>query len=307
MSICSSIILLSLLSPYSESKSNYGVNNSTNITYEFCPPTTCGGKGPVIRFPFRLKTQPVFCGLKGFELSCSSNKNTLLHLPFFNSSTKDFYVQEISYLDSSIAITDPNETTCPVKTLFSLNHASFEYAFLKTSYYRWEIATLNCTEKIEQSSNLLEKVWPIDCISDDQKFVYVIDGSTDMEDLPPNCSILSRSISISGLTNTFWDFFETRRMVMAWKAPHGCHSCEISGNFCGFNSTNSSTICVENKDPYRAVADPVADPLPISVIIGTSVVSGVTAAGFLFVFVLLGCLLFVVCSLFWFLLILSVP
>ncbi|KAK1581860.1 hypothetical protein Q3G72_009732 [Acer saccharum] len=248
MSICSSIILLFLLSPYSESKSNYGVNH---IAYKFCPPTACGRKGPVIRFPFRLKTQPVFCGLEGFELSCSSNNNTLLHLPSFNSSTNDFYVQEISYLHSSIAFTDPNETTCPVKTLFSLNFTSFESPFLNISYYYWYIATLNCTEKIEQSSRLLidpypTAVGPIGCISDDQNFVYVID-TTSKEYLPPYCSILSRSKEIRGPKNTVTDFLETRRMEMAWEALDGCHRCEKSGNFCGFNFTNNSTICVENK------------------------------------------------------------
>ncbi|KAK1583754.1 hypothetical protein Q3G72_026611 [Acer saccharum] len=49
-------------------------------------------------------------------------------------------------------------------------------------------------------------------------------------------------------------------MVMTWEALGGCHSCEKSGNFCGFNIKNNSIICVENKDP-----------LPISVIIGTSI------------------------------------
>ncbi|KAK0601830.1 hypothetical protein LWI29_027820 [Acer saccharum] len=280
MSICSSIILLFLFSPYSESQSNYGVNqiayefwsnptlpSLTNITYEFCRPTKCGRKGPVIRFPFRLNTQPVFCGFEGFELSCSSNNNTLLHLPSFNSSTNDFYVQEISYLHSSIAFTDPNETTCPVKTLFSLNFTSFESPFLNISYYYWDIATLNCTEKIEQSSRLLidqygpvPVVGPIDCIIDDQKFVYVIDAYTVMYELPPNCSILSRSKRIPGLKNTFKDFLKTGRMGMAWEALDGCHSCEKSGNFCGFNFTNNSTVCVKNKDP-----------LPIFVIMGTSI------------------------------------
>ncbi|KAK4851358.1 hypothetical protein QYF36_014474 [Acer negundo] len=268
MSICSSIILLFLLSPYSESKSNYGVNQTayefrsnptlpslTNITYEFCQPTTCGRKGPVIRFPFRLKTQPVFCGLEGFELSCSNN-NTLLHLPYISSSTSDFYVQEISYLHSNIAITDPNETTCPVKTLFSLNFTSLKSPFFKISYGDWPIATLNCTEKIEQSSSELEEVGPIDCISDDKNFVYVIRGDAYIE----NCSIQSRSKRIPHLKNTVTNFLETRRMEMEWEALGGCHRCEKSGNFCGFNFTNNSTICVGNKDP-----------LPISVIIGTSI------------------------------------
>ncbi|TXG67253.1 hypothetical protein EZV62_008528 [Acer yangbiense] len=243
MSICSSIILIFLLSPYSESKSNYGVNNSTNIAYEFCQPTTCGRKGPVIRFPFRLNTQPVFCGLEGFELSCSSNNNTVLHLPSFNSSTNDFYVQEISYLDSIIAITDPNETTCPVKTLFSLNLTSFESPFLKIAYDNWEFTTVNCTEKIVQSSRLYRAaVGPIDCISDDKNFVYVISAFTEknwpMDVLPPNCRILSRSKWIPGHKNI---------VKMAWEALGGCHRCEKSGNFCGFNITNSSTICVENE------------------------------------------------------------
>ncbi|KAK0601490.1 hypothetical protein LWI29_024770 [Acer saccharum] len=260
MSICCSIILLFLLSPYSESKSNYGVNNSTNITYEFCLPTTCGGKGPAIRFPFRLKTQFVFCGLEGFELSCSNN-NTLLHLPSSTKSNSDFYVQEISYHHNSIAITDPNETTCPVKTLFSLNLTSLVSPF----YIAEEIATVNCTAMIEQSSSLYRgAVGPIDCLSDDKKFVYVIYADWDGEYLPPYCSILSRSKWIPGPKSTFTISLETPRMVMAWKALGGCRSCEKSGNFCGFNITNNSIICVENKDP-------VADPLPISVIIGTSI------------------------------------
>ncbi|KAI9186063.1 hypothetical protein LWI28_013421 [Acer negundo] len=271
MSICSSIILLFLLSPYSESKSNYGVNQTayefwsnptlpslTNITYEFCQPTTCGRKGPVIRFPFRLKTQPVFCGLEGFELSCSNN-NTLLHLPYISSSTSDFYVQEISYLHSRIAITDPNETTCPVKTLFSLNFTSLKSPFLKIPYRDWQIVILNCTEKIEHSSRQLAEVGPIDCISDDKNFVYVIRGDAYIE----NCSILSGTKRIPHLKNTVTDFLKTRRMEMEWEALGGCHRCEKSGNFCGFNFTNNSTICVGNKDP-----------LPISVIIGTSI--GVT-------------------------------
>ncbi|KAK4851125.1 hypothetical protein QYF36_012594 [Acer negundo] len=263
MSICSSIILLFLLSPYSESKSNYGVNQTayefwsnptlpslTNITYEFCQPTTCGRKGPVIRFPFRLKTQPVFCGLEGFELSCSNN-NTLLHLPYISSSTSDFYVQEISYLHSRIAITDPNETTCPVKTLFSLNFTSLKSPFLKISYRDWQIATLNCTEKIEHSSSELAEVGPIDCISDDKNFVYVINGDADIEEMPPNCSILSRTKRIPHLKNTVTDFLKTRRMEMEWEALGGCHRCEKSGNFCGFNFTNNLTICVGNKEGTR--------------------------------------------------------
>ncbi|KAL5763410.1 hypothetical protein ACOSP7_019674 [Xanthoceras sorbifolium] len=129
MSLCYSTILLFLLLPYTEAKTNDGGNhNSTNITNQFCPPTTCGEKGPKIRFPFRLKTQPVFCGLEGFELSCFNN-NTLLQIPSSSSnSSHAFYVQEIFYLHSVVTIIDADETKCPLKTLLSLNVTGSKFA-----------------------------------------------------------------------------------------------------------------------------------------------------------------------------------
>ncbi|RVW16969.1 hypothetical protein CK203_070738 [Vitis vinifera] len=50
--------------------------------FELCQETRCSTRGgPRIRFPFRLNTQPDFCGLEGFVVSCLNNR-TLLHLPF---------------------------------------------------------------------------------------------------------------------------------------------------------------------------------------------------------------------------------
>ncbi|KAK2635291.1 hypothetical protein Ddye_030083 [Dipteronia dyeriana] len=259
----SSIIFLFLLLPDTQAKTNSGGNNNTNITTnEFCRPTTCGGNGPEIRFPFRLKTQPVFCGLDGFELSCSNN-NTLLHLPSSSSNNGDFYVQEISYLHSTITIIDANEqTTCPVKILLSLNLTSSKFAFSEIWYINWNIAIVNCTAKIAQSSNEIEEVGPIDCISDDKFFVYVISGIESMDRLPSNCSVSQTTYIPTGsdINSTVRNFLEKRRMVMAWEALDGCYGCEKSGKFCGFNFTTNSTICLKKKEP-----------LPISVIIAISI------------------------------------
>ncbi|KAL5830500.1 hypothetical protein ACOSQ3_019968 [Xanthoceras sorbifolium] len=233
MSLCYSTILLFLLLTYTEAKTNHGGNNnSTNITNQFCPPATCGEKGPKIRFPFRLKTQPVFCGL-----------------------------EEISYLHSVVTIIDADETKCPLKTLLSVNVTGSKFAFIHSWYYSSSIATVNCTEKIAESSDLYE-VGPIDCISDDKKFVYVINAIQSMDMLPSNCSIWRTTYITVGSdhNNTVMNFLETRRMVMEWEALDRCYGCEKSGKFCGFNFLSNSTICVKNKDP-----------LPISVIVGRSI------------------------------------
>ncbi|KAL5763068.1 hypothetical protein ACOSP7_019332 [Xanthoceras sorbifolium] len=265
MSLCYSTILLFLLLTYTEAKTNHGGNNnSTSITNQFCPPTTCVEKGPEIRFPFRLKTQPVFCGLVGFELSCFNN-NTLLQIPSSSSnSSHAFYVQEISYLHSSFTIIDADETTCPVKTLFpAVNLTGSKFAFSQSALgYTWAYALMNCTEKIAQRSSLIEEVVLIDCISDDKNFVYAIRADESMDTLPSTCSrwrIASIPV-LFGFINDVKYFFKTGRMAMVWEALDGCYGCELSGKYCGFNFLTNSTICVKIKDP-----------LPISVIVGTSI------------------------------------
>ncbi|KAL5781201.1 hypothetical protein ACOSP7_006230 [Xanthoceras sorbifolium] len=265
MSLCYSTILLFLLLTYTEAKTNHGGNNnSTSITNQFCPPTTCVEKGPEIRFPFRLKTQPVFCGLEGFELSCFNN-NTLLQIPSSSSnSSHAFYVQEISYLHSSFTIIDADETTCPVKTLLpAVNLTGSKFAFSQSALgYTWAYALVNCTEKIAQRSSLIEEVVLIDCISDDKNVVYAIRADESMDTLPSTCSrwrIASIPV-LFGFINDVKYFFKTGRMAMVWEALDECYGCELSGKYCGFNFLTNSTICVKIKDP-----------LPISVIVGTSV------------------------------------
>ncbi|KAL5761164.1 hypothetical protein ACOSQ2_020002 [Xanthoceras sorbifolium] len=219
MSLCYSTILLFLLLTYTEAKTNHGLNlnktvqfhynNSTNITNQFFLPTTCVETGPEIRFPFRLKTQPVFCCLEGFELSCFNN-NTLLQIPSSSSnSSHAFYVQEISYLHSSFTIIDADETICPVKTLLSQNLTGSVKTVLPAT--------------IAQSSSLIEEVVLIDCTSDDKNFVYTISAYDSMEALPSNCS----------RWRTASDPF----------ALDGSYGCEESGNYCGFNFLTNSTMC----------------------------------------------------------------
>ncbi|KAH7571052.1 hypothetical protein JRO89_XS05G0245000 [Xanthoceras sorbifolium] len=111
--------------------------------------------GPEIRFPFRLRTQPVFCGL-----------------------------EEISYLHSVVTIIDADETKCPLKTLLPLDVTGSKFSFTQFALNNNQtLALVNCTEKIAQSSSLIEEVVPIDCTIDDKNFTY-----DSMDALPSNCS-----------------------------------------------------------------------------------------------------------------------
>ncbi|KAI9168891.1 hypothetical protein LWI28_003486 [Acer negundo] len=198
-------------------------------------------KGPYIRFPFRLKTQPAFCGLEGFELSCFNN-NTLLQLP--SSTNNSYYVQEISYVDSTVTIMDVNDTTCPLQSLLSLNLTNSKF-FLSGG----NIATVKCNEKINTTtrdrdqavipfdfwSYTKQVVGPIDCMSDDKVFVYVVSSMASMDTMP-TCRT-SQTAPIMGsadhIQNTVMEILRTRKIVVDWQAPDGCIDCEKHGNFVG--------------------------------------------------------------------------
>ncbi|XP_059655456.1 rust resistance kinase Lr10-like isoform X2 [Cornus florida] len=68
-------IIVFLLSVYAGTRT-LGENTEESF-FKLCPPTRCSKRGPTIKYPFRLNTQPAFCGLEGFELSCSDNSGLL--------------------------------------------------------------------------------------------------------------------------------------------------------------------------------------------------------------------------------------
>lgn len=190
-------------------------------------------KGPNIRFPFRLKTQPISCGLEGFELSCLNNK-TVLYLP----SSGDYYVQEISYLHSRISVMDVHETTCPLKNILSFNLTNSKFSFI----YSYNYTIVNCNEKYPWTgTNFYKPIGPIDCISSEKFFVYAMSAHESMDMLPSSCRI-SQTVEISD-EMTLQDAI--LRATLEWEALVGCHHCEKSGHYCGYNVTSSSTICVK--------------------------------------------------------------
>ncbi|KAH9794966.1 protein kinase domain-containing protein [Citrus sinensis] len=217
MSLVMSLIILFLFLPYTCTLAKASAEDNKTDKYEFCQPTRCSNKSPRIRYPFRLKAQPTYCGLEGFELSCLSDK-TILHLP----SSGDYYVHKISYLDSSITITDVNETACPFQSLISFNLTNSKFFFLP---FNESYALYNCTEKIP--------------------------GGLPLQDIATTA--------------------RARPVVLGWEALDGCYDCENSGNYCGFNTTSNSTICVAVKHQKHGPG-----PLSISLISTGTSIGGIT-------------------------------
>ncbi|KAK1298282.1 hypothetical protein QJS10_CPB14g00233 [Acorus calamus] len=73
-----------------------------------CPPSSCGDLHN-IRYPFRLKDDPLSCGNPDFELSCVANQTVLL------IQNMTFYVKEINYTSGNLRIMDVGlaNDTCP--------------------------------------------------------------------------------------------------------------------------------------------------------------------------------------------------
>ncbi|KAJ0095131.1 hypothetical protein Patl1_15173 [Pistacia atlantica] len=224
-------IVLFLLSPYS------GAENGD----EFCPPTRCSPDGPEIRYPFRLKTQQLFCGHEGFELSCSNNK-TLLHLP----SSRDYYVQGIYYSGGRITITDVQETACALQSILVPN-------LINSGFYvppLDECTIFNCTERIQISSSYYSLVGPINCLSYDRNFVFLMSSDYYSEDiLPSNCSKYK-----TVKTSIDWGYGTGEALTnpgirIRWKPQDECDNCENSGDYCGFNKTSNSVMCCKHENP----------------------------------------------------------
>ncbi|KAH9746613.1 protein kinase domain-containing protein [Citrus sinensis] len=260
MSLVMSLIILFLFLPYTCTLAKASAEDNKTDKYEFCQPTNCSNRNPSIRYPFRLKTQPISCGLEGFELSCLSDK-TIWHLP----SSGDYYVHEISYLDSSINITDVNETACPFQSLISFN-------LTHSKFFTESYALYNCTEKAAAERSVFELIGPINCLSNENNLVYTIDSESSMDDMPPYCR-KSRTVEIpAGLP--LQDIATTAKatpVVLTWEALDGCYDCENLGNYCGFNTTSNSTICVAVKHQKHGPG-----PLSISLISTGTSIGGIT-------------------------------
>nr|XP_048325523.1 LEAF RUST 10 DISEASE-RESISTANCE LOCUS RECEPTOR-LIKE PROTEIN KINASE-like 2.1 isoform X1 [Ziziphus jujuba var. spinosa] len=99
---------------------------------QHCPSSSCGNINN-ISYPFRLETDPTYCGDLRYNLSCENNISTVLYL-----NSGKYYVQAINYNNYTIRVVDSNlhKGSCPsLSYLQPLTEYNFTSDFLVESVY----------------------------------------------------------------------------------------------------------------------------------------------------------------------------
>ncbi|XP_062173988.1 rust resistance kinase Lr10-like [Alnus glutinosa] len=189
-----------------------------------CTETRCGGHGPPIRFPFRLNSQPHYCGYSGFNLSCIDTNDTVLVLPV---SVK-LFVKEINYKSQVIQLYDPLHCF-PRPQLQWLNLSNSSPFQFEAHYYLSNYTLFNCSQRSE------EMQYPrIPCLSGPTYQVY---PATYIRASLISCTKMYNLLSVP---NVDVDKF----VELSWSIPD-CKYCEVKGKTCGkSNNSGSGTRCI---------------------------------------------------------------
>ncbi|XP_064935377.1 rust resistance kinase Lr10-like [Musa acuminata AAA Group] len=229
---------LFLLFVHASDKKTWG-NKEEDDFLKDCRTTRCGGI--TVRYPFRLKSSPPYCGVQGLELSCSGG-DAILSLPPLGLCT----VISINYYYGEIRIKlGESWSPCPLQKLSSIDLTSspFYEAYLQA------LSFVNCSGKFTP-----DPAWitgPIPCLGNGSHNVYAADSSESMGDLPSVCMVTSSSDGWIPYDSGSWEekvqkFIRTREMNLQISVPETsiCRECEEARKPCGFNRTGNQTYCI---------------------------------------------------------------
>ncbi|XP_049357147.1 uncharacterized protein LOC125821827 [Solanum verrucosum] len=117
-----------------------------------CSPSACGHIRN-ISYPFRLNTEPEYCGCgRAFELACEGNQTVI------SLFSKKLHVQDIYYDTEAIHLVDPTLQTQDDLCSFRPMHIFFDqaYTFFLSNYAVDPIFMIDCPFAVNNSSTLLE-------------------------------------------------------------------------------------------------------------------------------------------------------
>ncbi|KAK3228054.1 hypothetical protein Dsin_007916 [Dipteronia sinensis] len=206
------------------------ISTSVNTCPVSCSAT---GLGPVIRFPFRLKDQPLPCGYPKFELSCNNRSQTILNI----HKLGNFTVQNINYESQTIWINDP-DYCLPERFLrsFSLSDTPFRVEYLM-EYTFYNCSSVGITETDFPGSRV------ISCMSGD-KFTVVAVPTYRFNVSGQGITGLCRVID-TVVMPVFWPSWSglEQGVPLKWDRPD-CKSCEERGGTCGFTNDFTPILSV---------------------------------------------------------------
>ncbi|WMV16384.1 hypothetical protein MTR67_009769 [Solanum verrucosum] len=118
----------------------------------YCPTSACGNIRN-ISYPFRLNTDPEYCGYGlPFELACEGNQTVI------SLFSKKLHVQDINYDDETINLVDPTLQTQDGLCSFRPMHIFFDqaYTIFLSNYAADPLFMINCPFAVNDSSSFME-------------------------------------------------------------------------------------------------------------------------------------------------------
>ncbi|KAL6321126.1 hypothetical protein AAG906_012898 [Vitis piasezkii] len=190
-----------------------------------CPTSNrCGVQGPLIQFPFRLKSQPHHCGYPGFVLSCTENNQIMLELP---DSVK-LLVKNIIYKSREIIVQNPDN--CLERQLRNLSLASSPFQFK----FEGDVTFFNCSS-LKTAESFAAHFIP--CLSIPGSPVYAVDSFYPLQNM--DLSSCRRLYNASVGYHVFTDYtFNGSAFSLKWPKSI-CGSCLRGGHICRLKKSNS--------------------------------------------------------------------
>ncbi|MBA0583849.1 hypothetical protein Gorai_014692 [Gossypium raimondii] len=190
-----------------------------SASVEICR-VSCGNQ--LVRFPFRLSSQPDRCGYPPFNLSCKDQAQTVLSLPF----SGEFNVVHIDYLFQNIWLNDPDHCT-PKRLLHGLNLSSTPF----DSLYPRSFTFFNCSAA---ASTQLHQAKYISCLSGTNFSVVALPADR----LDSSASLSTSCLEIATVLVPFsWTGWSNlgNGIMLTWNEPN-CLRCENGAGNCMFKS-----------------------------------------------------------------------
>ncbi|BFG34833.1 hypothetical protein CerSpe_211070 [Prunus speciosa] len=180
------------------------------LGHEDCRETRCGPGEPAIRCPFQLKgRQPIHRGFRGFDVSCTDYKATILELP---SSSAKFRVYEINY--TSHTITGNRHDGCLPRELFYSN-GSYPFELVSPATF-FSCPPSTVRDEYCSSGTCLARLSP--CHGNNSgNHIYAIGDYCSFDEMPLLSCIKVRDFT----SDSKYDGWQTLR----WSVP-SCEHCK---------------------------------------------------------------------------------
>jgi len=172
------------------------------------------------------------CGYPGFELFCSSNKETMIELPH----KVELNVKKIDYKHQTIELYISDPQSCLYKHIHSLNLSESHFKYLKSDYDNFvDHYFFNCSPSNRDEIDF----YSVSCLRTSTSQIYAIPSTRNVDGLP--LSFCTKMFNVS--LNDF-DLPDKNSLRLMWSEPN-CTHCESKGKICGWKNTTST-----NKEVY---------------------------------------------------------